>query len=154
MNADPSNPNIVHISTVSRKCCLMEEPSFFTENHVGGCCKIEFNPTYPIHLNGIISPSEFRESMEKLNRYLTSNYTRCILSWEFLQSIGFGLGSCAVGVIRASHSSDPVSYVLIDVGICLIGFGIGVLIGLGKIDLQNLIRLRKAVADESEKYSN
>ncbi|CAF4636822.1 unnamed protein product, partial [Rotaria magnacalcarata] len=32
-----------------------------------GCLKAEFDSTYPIHLNGIISQHEFQESIHKIN---------------------------------------------------------------------------------------
>ncbi|CAF4367476.1 unnamed protein product, partial [Rotaria sordida] len=56
-----------------------------------GCCKAEFDSTYPVHLNGIISKDEFRKSINKINRIISSNKNLIILTVAFALTIIIGL---------------------------------------------------------------
>ncbi|CAF3730892.1 unnamed protein product [Rotaria sp. Silwood1] len=113
----PLNPNSVHIPLVS-----------------AGCLKVEFDSTYPIHLNGIISQYEFQESIKKINRGI----------------IFFIIG----GTTRINSRYKGFS-VLIGVGIAFTTIGsIFFAFGCFAIQSRRIARMRQAIAEESMKYSS
>jgi hypothetical protein len=119
---------------------------------------IEFDSTYPIHLNGIISRDEFQESINRINHALVSFKTYLIITWViFALTLGGGITCSVVGgtVAAINNSVTSVFYVLLAVGTGLTTFGsIFFAIGYCIIYSQRLARMRQAVARESVKYSS
>ena len=62
----------------SKSSCFLID-IIITAGFLAGCLKAEFDSTYPIHLNGIISQDEFRESIHRINRTFPSNKILIIL---------------------------------------------------------------------------
>ncbi|CAF3855979.1 unnamed protein product [Rotaria sp. Silwood1] len=120
-----------------------------------GCFKAEFDSTYPIHLNGIISPHEFQESINKINLRLTSNKKlSTICSIMFALIFVFGLLSGVVGAIihRKSYTAFGVLLVF---GVFLMVFGgIIYVIGIFFIHPKRSAQLKQAIAEESMRYSS
>ncbi|CAF1014573.1 unnamed protein product [Rotaria sordida] len=81
-----------------------------------GCCKIEFDLTYPIHLNGIISKDEFRESINKIYKTFSS-YKNIIIAYSIIFALGivFGMATCIVAITMPSKYST-VFPLVIDIG--------------------------------------
>ncbi len=119
---------------------------------------VEFDSTYPIHLNGIISRDEFQESINKINHALLSFKHYLILIWiVFVLTLSGGITCCVVGgaIAGINHSVTSVFYVLIGVGTGLTTFGsVFFSIGYCFIYSQRITRMRQALAKESMKYSS
>lgn len=120
-----------------------------------GCCKAEFDRTYPVHLNGIISQQEFHESIERINRSISS---RTLL----LVSIIFAIVFLLVGFILfiaggiTSVSARKTGFpILIGVAIAIFLFGM-ILLPVCLIFSQSkrMSELQKAILEESIKYSS
>ncbi len=75
-------------------------------NVLVGCLKLKFDSTYPIHLNGILRQDEFQQSIDNINRTISSreyliinglvlilfNISRMILCIVGMRSILVGIG--------------------------------------------------------------
>ncbi|CAF1496831.1 unnamed protein product [Rotaria sp. Silwood1] len=134
----PLNPNSVHIPLVS-----------------AGCLKVEFDSTYPIHLNGIISQYEFQESIKKINRRISSNKSLLILAILFGLSIIGGIIFFIIGGTTRINSRYKGFSVLIGVGIAFTTIGsIFFAFGCFAIQSRRIARMRQAIAEESMKYSS
>ena len=131
----------------------MKESSFVTEKCLAGCCKFRFDSTYPIHLNGIISESDFRQSMEKINDAIPPSSVNVISTVVSLLCCVVAPVLCISGGVSASIFPQPLYFAFIGVGVGLIGCCIVSCIFNTIIHKRYSIRLRKAIADESEKYS-
>ncbi|CAF1252026.1 unnamed protein product [Rotaria sp. Silwood1] len=137
-----------------------------------GCLKAEFDSTYPIHLNGIISQNEFQESINKINRSVSQKKSLLILAIVFCLSTVSGVILIIVGAIKHSESHYDGFPVLSgeitnsnshnDRCSVLIGVGIGLgIIGMifcafGCLITQfpRVVRMRKVIAEESMKYAS
>jgi hypothetical protein len=116
--------------------------------------KAEFDSTYPIRLNGIISQDEFRESIHRINHSLSSRKisTPCIVI--FIMIIIAGIGSM-VGGFTSIFSDTPTFAPLIGVGIILTIFGATVMLfGCATVSLRYIACIRQVIAEESMKYSS
>ncbi|CAM4824215.1 unnamed protein product [Rotaria magnacalcarata] len=91
-----------------------------------GCLKAEFDSTYPIHLNGIISQHEFQESIHKINGRISAN--------KILMILGICFGLCMIAGI--------------------IFFIIGGITNVNSLQWRRVARMRQAVTEESMKYSS
>jgi hypothetical protein len=127
-----------------------------TEKCLGGCCKFEFDSTYPIHLNGIISESDFRESMEKINDAIPTSSPNIINAVVSLLCCVVTPFLCIFGGVSGSTSPGPLYmyFALLGVGVGVIGCCILSCIFTTKIQTRHYIRLQKTIADESKKYTN
>ncbi|CAF1395814.1 unnamed protein product, partial [Rotaria sp. Silwood1] len=131
----PMNPNSVYIPYINT-----------------GCCKGEFDSTYPIHLNGIINPDEFQESIKKINRTNTSYKYLIIIFLIIYSTIMISGGICFLINIILYQSKYSV---LIIIGINLIMLAsLFFCIGYYIILSQGTSRIQRAIAEESMKYSS
>jgi hypothetical protein len=117
--------------------------------------KKEFDSTYPVHLNGIISPDEFRESINRINRTIISDKSLIIFTTVFTLSILGGTICYTFAGIEVVSSPPYVYVTLFIVGTVLsiflpIFFGIRYCI----TQSQRAARTRKVIAEESMKYSS
>ncbi len=120
-----------------------------------GCLKAEFDSTYPIHLNGIISPDEFRESINKINRKIISNKILIILAIVFTLSMIGGIILFIVGGLTSVNSRTYGFSPLLIVGICVTIFGsMFFSIGCCIVQFRRAARIRQVIAEESMKYSS
>ena len=123
--------------------------------YLAGCCEWEFDSIYPIQLNGIIRQEEFVESTENLNRAINSKKDS-IICWVLvivclvLGSILFIVGGILANVSDSTFFSIMVA---IGIGVCVVGC---LIICCCSYIIQSKVdnRLRQAVRQESQKYSN
>ncbi|CAF0953813.1 unnamed protein product [Adineta steineri] len=135
----PLNPNVVVVSMI---------PS--------GCMKSEFDSNYPIHLNGIISQEEFRQSISNINGAIGSNKCLAILIIIFVVSLLGGIALMIAGPLSATKTSNVVLRlgVFLGIGMGLLIFGmICTFVGCCVMQSQRMKRVRQAIVDESAKYS-
>ncbi len=122
---------------------------------LAGCLKAEFDSTYPVHLNGIISQDEFQESINKINRTITSNKILIILAIVFASSVIGGIIFFIVGGVTTTNSRGYGFPALVGVGIGVTVFGsLFFSIGCCIIQFRRATRIRQAIAEESMKYSS
>jgi hypothetical protein len=96
--------------------------TILTIGFLAGCLKVEFDSTYPVHLNGIISQEEFRESIKRINHAISSNKILIIFTVAFgLMMIG-GIICFIVGGVTASNSGTYGFSLVYGVGIALLAF--------------------------------
>ncbi|CAF1337953.1 unnamed protein product [Rotaria sordida] len=119
-----------------------------------GCCKSEFDSTYPIHLNGIISQDEYRESIENINRATSSKKGMLICGiLSALCMIG-GMVFFIVGAVTLKNFRSYSFPVLFDVGMGVFILGtITMSVGCCIIQIRRSTRIREAISKESMKYS-
>jgi hypothetical protein len=117
--------------------------------------KGEFDSTYPVRLNGIISQDEFRESINRINHSISSNRILIILIIVFgLMMIG-GIICFIVGGVTASNSVRSGFSPLYGVGIALTALGsIFFVVGCIITQIRRAGQIRQAIAEESMKYSS
>jgi uncharacterized membrane protein len=128
---------------------------FFCDDPSDGCCKAEYDSTYPAPLNGVISQSEFRESIDNINKSRPSSVPGLVCILIVALCILAGMGLCIAGGITAALSGKFQFPVMLGVGIGLFAFGmIFCIVSLCIISAVNSGKLQKAVAQESEKYSS
>ncbi len=117
--------------------------------------KAEFDSTYPVHLNGIISQDEYRESINRINRTITSNKILIILALIFSVSIIGGMILFIVGGVTRTNSRTYGFPALFGVGIVVTTFGsIFFSIGCCIVQFRRATKIRQAIAQESMKYSS
>ncbi|CAF1381021.1 unnamed protein product [Didymodactylos carnosus] len=119
------------------------------------CMTSEFDNTYPIHLNGIISPEDFQHSISNINRsFSSSKFSKMLCIFIVLWMIA-GLIMIITGGITAVSSFRTGISPLVIVGVAMWAGGI-LIIGFGCMAIQSrrMQRLREAVANESVKYSS
>lgn len=120
-----------------------------------GCLKRKFDSTYPIHLNGIISQANFQQSIRRINRAISSN--KILVTLAILSTLCIVVGIICI-VAGGITVSDPDRFrfpPLIGVGMAI--FLLGILsfsIGCSIIQSRLLLRVRRAIAEESVKYSS
>jgi len=117
--------------------------------------KIEFDSTYPIHLNGIISQNEFQESINKINRTISSNKLLILLGIVFGACVIGGMICFIVGGITTANSRTFGFPALVGAGIGMTSLG-SLIFGIGccLIQSRRSTRMRQAIAEESKKYSS
>ncbi|CAF1018804.1 unnamed protein product [Adineta ricciae] len=133
----PINPNSVYISMAPK-----------------GCCKSEFDPTYPAQLNGVIRQDEFQTSIENINRSIDSQKFMVPVLIIFIVCLLGGMGSVIGGVLSVASSRSTSFFALIGVGAGLFFFGMVFFTVVSCIiQVRVTKRMRAAVAAESAKYS-
>ncbi|CAF1519006.1 unnamed protein product [Adineta ricciae] len=121
-----------------------------------GCLKAEFDSTYPVHLNGIINQDEYHQSIQNINRAVSSNKTALIIySLIFAFGIIGGMICFIIAGVRAINTPHSTFTILISVGFLLtfissIVFSIGIFL----IHSKRTNKLRQIIAQESAKYSS
>ncbi|CAF1412755.1 unnamed protein product [Adineta ricciae] len=117
------------------------------------CCKREFDPTFPIQLNGIIRQDEYQQSIETINQAFGSRLILLIVYILFVLCLLLSIILIIVGAITASNSSSKKINAIAAVGIALfiVSF-ILLVVSLCVVREVQKSRLRKAVANESGKY--
>ncbi|CAF3994692.1 unnamed protein product [Rotaria sordida] len=117
-----------------------------------GCCKAEFDSTYPVHLNGIISKDEFRKSINKINHPDSSNKNLKILIVASILSMIIEFVCC---VVAPAANTNTQLVALLVAGNILMAIG-SIILGCSCciIHSRRAARLRQAIADESIKYSS
>jgi hypothetical protein len=117
--------------------------------------KAEFDSTYPVHLNGIISQEEYRASIDKINRTIGSNKIIIILAIVFAVSIIGGMIFFIVGGVTAVDSRKHGFSALLVVGIVVTTLG-SILFSIGccLVQFRRAAQIRQAIAEESMKYSS
>ncbi|UJR20351.1 hypothetical protein I4U23_023482 [Adineta vaga] len=133
----PVNPNSVYISMIPKGCCLSG-----------------FDSTYPVQLNGIINPDEFQQSIETINRSISTRKFMFVFLIIFIVCILAGMGLFIGGGLSAVSSGKTGFPALIGVGMGIFVLGMIILI-VGACILQARVskRMRESVAAESAKYS-
>jgi hypothetical protein len=118
-----------------------------------GCVKAEFDSTYPLHLNGIISQEEFQQSIRNINRTLSSNKIASIIVY-IIGTLGILAGSICLLVARATSRSSRYNNNLLIPGIILSLIGVFfVSIRICMLCSKRVSKTQQAVAKESMKYS-
>ena len=154
MIAFSTNPNVVYVSTIQSKCHVSARQDARLLNYLEGCCETEFDSTYPVHLHGIISENEFRESIQNINRTVSPKRSLmlCAVMSTLCLAIGFILfigGGVTVGV-----SGSTKFFFLIGVGFALFLAGmILFMVSCCVVRARMLNRLQEAIAHESATYS-
>ncbi|UJR20198.1 hypothetical protein I4U23_023330 [Adineta vaga] len=135
----PSNLNSIHIPMIPK-----------------GCLKAEFDSTYPVHLNGIISQDEFHQSIQNINRAISSNKTLLIIYMIiFMLGIIGGIICFIVGGVTAIHTARYTFSILMTIGFLLTFAGSLIFsIGMFMIHSKRTTNLRQIVTQESLKYSS
>ena len=153
----PMNPNSVHVSMIQSKLFFFSKVDKISILVVftAGCCKGEFDSTYPIHLNGIISQGEYQQSIEKINRTIASNgglmMTVILFIVLIVVSMTFFIAGGLTGVNSRTIGFPP----LIGVGMGLAFVGSFVfIIAIIFVNIRRTARIRQAIAEESAKYSS
>ena len=119
-----------------------------------GCCKTEYDSTYPIQLNGIISPDEFAHSIARINRINTSKKWSITHLSVLVISMVLGTIFIVLGGVTWSESDKSVSTPFFIAGatvLCLtpITWSIVYIV----IECRRALHQRQAVAEESMRYS-
>jgi hypothetical protein len=135
-------------------CLFLIDVIFMIEVFSVGCCKAEFDSTYPIHLNGIISQGEFQESIEKINRTVSAGGARKIITIIYLLSILISMVCFIFGGIGAGSSRTYGFPPLIaaGIGISIVGTFLFIIIII-TVQVRQVAQMRQAIAEESMKYS-
>ena len=119
-----------------------------------GCWSVQFDSTYPIQLNGIISQFEFHESIDYINRAIASKRPFIIWAIIFAVCILGGMGLFIAGGVTSAMSRSSGFPILVIVGFVLFGLGMIFTTAFCCIaQRRRLNRLQEAIARESEKYS-
>ena len=103
----------------------------------------------------MITQSDFRESIDNINKSSPSGIPALVCILIVALCIMAGMGLCVAGGITAGVSGKFQFPVMLGVGIGLFAFGmLFCIVSLCIISAANSGKLQKAVAHESEKYSN
>ena len=122
---------------------------------LAGCCIAGFDPTFPAQLNGIITPDEFRESIDKINGSSGSKVPIIIAGLILLVTFIAGVALFIAGGVRAATSGSFGFPVLVGVGMGVILFGMIVSVVVCCIvQVKAANKLQEAIAQESAKYSS
>lgn len=154
----PSNPNLVCVSMMQSKRRTKRFVRFAGRKRFSlsaGCCRAEFDKTYPIHLHGVISPMEFQASIERINRTLNSRLPMFL-------SIFFSLIFLLTGVILFIVGSATISErrtvgfpPLFGAALGILFFGVIMFpIICSLFQARRFTKLQKVILEESMKYSN
>jgi hypothetical protein len=94
----------------------------FIVDHAAAFLKSKFDSTYSIHLNGIISQDEFRESIDQINHRISIRTTAISLNTIFVLIAMVGMVCYFTGYIRAHDSGTYGIPPIMGAGIGLIIF--------------------------------
>ena len=115
---------------------------------------MEFDSTYPIHLNGIISQQEFHESIDNVNLTFASKKSLAISGVIAGLLVGIGLIVLIGGGASVRIAGSTQYFVLVGVGFALFLAGtITLAVSCCVIQSKMVTRLQQAIAQESDKYS-
>ncbi|CAF1627714.1 unnamed protein product [Rotaria magnacalcarata] len=119
-----------------------------------GCMKHEFDSSYSIRLNGIISQDEYRQSMENINRAARVNVSSIILTLITCLCVITGIALFIVGGLTANTLRRSEFPVFVAIALALGGFGVVVgCIGFTIVRNSRERQMRRVIANESMKYS-
>ena len=127
----------------------------YNSNVLAGCCKSEFDSTYPIRLNGIIGQNEFQQSIANINQAgSSSRIYLLILLVVFISVSVLGFVVTIVGVSVAVESDSVPFPVFLGVGMGLMVVGM-LACSIGSCIIQSRVsaHVQKVVTEESAKYS-
>jgi uncharacterized membrane protein len=117
--------------------------------------KAEFDSTYPVHLNGIISQEEYRASIDRINRTISSDRTLIIL---LIVSNVILTGGTVLSIVTSPAVSKEtpavVVFALIGVGLAMMILALILSCIAIRIAFRRPAHLRQAIAEESMKYSS
>ena len=117
-----------------------------------GCCQAGFDSTFPAQLNGIITPDEFRESIDKINATSGSRVPIIIAGLILLVTTIAGMALFISGGVRSATSGFP-ALVGVGIGVTLLGMIVSVVVFcIVRVKAAN--KLQEAIAQESAKYSS
>ena len=110
--------------------------------------------TYPVHLNGIISQDEYRDSIARINRCLSSNKLLIINLILFTIAMILGTIFYILGGVKSTSSDRYTlsSFFIIGIVVTTCGSLLFTILSV-VIQLRRVAQLRKTVAEESMKYS-
>jgi hypothetical protein len=116
---------------------------------------MKLDSTYPVHLNGIISQDEFRESINRINHANSSSGVLTILC-IFLTLGAIGGVILLITSIESTNKHDHNEhFYFAPVGIILLAFvGFFSIFACAVVYSRRERRMRKAIAEESMKYSS
>lgn len=128
---------------------------FFLENLLAGCCKSEFDTSYPVHLHGIIHPEEYANSIRNINQAMSFKKAKIVCTVIFSVCVISAISLCVAGDLTSTQSQRTNWRVMAPIGACLFVFGIiFILISCCVIRSKRSTQIREAVAKESMKYYN
>lgn len=116
---------------------------------------MEFDSTYPVHLDGIVAQNEFYQSIANINRVMANarKYTWILLG-VFLIGVTISVGCFIAGAMMIRDEPLGGFPPLFTAGIALsIVFSILLIVAAVMMRFQAMARLREAVLRESKKYS-
>lgn len=121
---------------------------------LAGCCKSEYDRTYPIELNRIISEDEYIESIDKINRSFITNRGIILITLIFVLFIVIAT-AISFGFEKLVSPQTPTtgSNTVAAVTGCSLLLLIAIIIMI-VLKIRRLTVLRIAVSEESEKYSS
>ena len=149
-----SNPNVVSVSWVPSKCYASIRCQSADENLSEGCCHRQYDSTFPILLNGIITEDEFRQSIDNINRTVASKRPQLLGTVIAAIFLGIGVLFFIGGGITMGISGSTKYLYLIGVGFAL--FFVGMIIFTVSFCIAQaklMSRWQEAIAQESAKYS-
>jgi hypothetical protein len=121
---------------------------------LAGCLKSGFSSAYPSRLNGIINRNEFHESIVNINRKISFHKSRVFCLVVFILCIICGLALVITGGVLSTTYRATFPVILLYTGVGLIGSSsIFSSVGWTIIRIRRTTAMRKAIAEESKKYS-
>ena len=152
----PMQPNTVIVSVVPGLYTSSFDNPFHSSIFVpGGCCKAEFDATFPAPLNGIITPDEFRESIGNINATSGSRVPIMIAALILAVSFIAGVALVIAGGVTAATSGSSGFPVLVGVGMGVLFLGMIVsIVVCCVVQVKAATRLQEAIAQESAKYTS
>lgn len=150
-----ANPNSIIVPVFQSKAQSFFDIMIFISPSLVGCFTYEFESTYPAQLNGIISPEEYRQSIENINRHIPRPRSFIIAGVLSLLAILTGFIFIILGTVVTVAVQSINLPVLTYVGAA--AFPLGMIAGFVSccvINCKNSAKLIKAVDEESSKYVN
>jgi hypothetical protein len=121
---------------------------------LAGCLKSGFSSAYPSRLNGIINRNEFHESIVNINRKISYHKSRVFCLVVCILCIICGLALAIAGGVLSITYNTSLPVILLYTGIGLIGFSLIFFPAVWTvIRTRRTTAMRKAIAEESKKYS-
>lgn len=151
----PIAPNTVEIPVVQsnqiwRILCLILSCFLVSVGYL----RAEFDSTYPIHLNGIITPDEFQQSIANINLAVSSRKPLLIFGAFIGIFLIGGFILFIVGGFTATTSFTSSFPIPVAVGFSSFALGVlGCACGCFIIHVNYSRRMQQAIANESIKYS-
>lgn len=148
-------PNVIRIPIVQSK---IVDIFFVLYVSIFSCgrFKMAFDTIYPIHLNGIISQDEFRESITKINDALSRKIILKALAYMMPFSIVGGF--IMTLIIQRDEENNYNLFEISNFIIFMFGFFscfiLAIVISALVVQFRQAFNLQKAVGNESKKYSS